>query len=1536
MFGLNDRVAAIQSAAAGASAQIASQSAQLEQMELVHARDAGALHEAELRNDGLAGDLSALAMQRAAETERASARNAELEAALTELSERKSSLEVQLGAAKKHEAALESRLASASARNAEVEGALTELTERKANLEVQLDATKKHEAALDSRLASASARAVQLGRDLRESADRQAALEDSLRAAKARENALDGQLRDLSAQRDDLESRLNALNAHSKSIANTLRESLAFQRKTLGPAVSRSDALVIFPHEEAAREGIRFACERPKTREPLTGAIEIIGWCFGTSSQVVGVEISWNEARHSAEYGSMRSDVGRVYPQYAAALTSEFRCTVNAKPGDYFVVIVALCSDGQRRRLGEGVVSVQPKPLMRALDAPDLGALRAEAVRFSGWCFSRDQRISSLTLYVGDRRFPCGYGLQRDDVAMSFRDVAHAGPSGFECDLMLVRGCFDIRIEAILESGERVTEMVASAVRVRRFWGFQHALQRALERTRRVHNTVRRAARWMRRQRRLPRWHELPLLLRKARTHLQTSTNEGELRPPAGWQLPPVADPYEVWLELNAMTPRSIHALRERLNAAGSKIPRISVVMPVFDPDVVLLERAIKSVRDQVLTEWELCVADDRSSNENVRRLLQAAAGDDARIRVIFRDVNGNISAATNSAAALASGTFLLFLDQDDELSSDALGEIALHLALHPDTDLLYSDDDKIDRAGDRFAPQFKPDWSPELLLSYMYMGHALVVRRELFEQLEGLREGLEGSQDHDFALRASEVARRVGHLPLVLYHWRATTSSTATNADAKPSGFSTGERAVQEALVRRHSKGRAVRPKWAQRDRLSLYSHEFGDEGPHVTIIIPTRNNHAVLRRCLDSLAATTYRNFEIMVVNDNSDEAETLAYLKKIPHRVLTLANPSGRFNFAAITNRAAAAASGEFLLFLNDDTEVLEPRWLSSMVGYAQLAGVGAVGAHLVYPDGRTQHAGIIHGLYDGLAGPAFKLMPQTDHGYLYYAMVARNYSAVTAACLLTPRVLFSAVGGFDEKTYPVAYNDVDYCYRVVDAGYRCVYSPDATLLHHEGYSRGFDDRPQEVAAFRIKYHERNDPYYSPHLSLDDERFSISARRLPSPARSRPPARALMCAFTLSLEGAPHSQFELTLALKQAGVIDPIVYAPAEGPLRAEYERNGIPVHVFEHPLRGAATLAQYEQAIAKFSRWIEAQGAEVLYANTMESFYAIAAARHASVPSIWNIRESEPWQTYYRHLGPEIAGRALDCFAYPYRVIFVAHATRERYAALASRHQFTVIHNGLNLERLSAAARLWPRAQARARLGLAEDETMLLLLGTVCERKGQLDLVEALPLLDAGQTAKCRCFIVGDRPGSYSARVKQRVRELAQQRGLRITIVPETHDTALYYGATDIFICTSRVESYPRVILEAMAYGLPIVTTPVFGVREQVTPGVNGLFYEPGDLAGLRDALDRLLTDGALRAELAANAKPVLATLTSFEEMVAGYGSIFVEAAECQITQPPVEILPTGADTPRAPERTVSDNAGRASATANLDSLQNTGE
>ncbi len=696
------------------------------------------------------------------------------------------------------------------------------------------------------------------------------------------------------------------------------------------------------------------------------------------------------------------------------------------------------------------------------------------------------------------------------------------------------------------------------------------------------------------------------------------------------------------------------------------------------------------------------------------------------------------------------------------------------------------------------------------------------------------------------------------------------------------------GERAVAEALSRRGSHGRVVRPEWAVRAGVGIFSHEFPDDGPRVALLIPTKNHRDVLARCLDSLARTSYRNYEIVVIDNDSDDLATRDYLARLPHRVLRISNPGPRFSFAHINNAAARQVDADYLLFLNNDTEVRDPRWLSQMMGYAQLPGVGAVGARLLYADGRIQHAGVLHGYYDGLPGPAFKLAPATDHGYLSYTVVSRNYGAVTAACMLTPRDLFLEHGGFDSERYAVAYNDVDYGFRLEAAGYRCVYAAGAELLHHEGHSRGFSDDPRETAAYRSQYGDRYERYFNPNLSLADERFAILPRRAFVAARPGP-VRALMCAFNLNWEGAPYCQFEMTAALKRRSILDPIVYAPADGPLRAAYEAEGITVHVIDHPLVGVTTGPAYDAALDRFAAWIRDLDVEVVYGNTLQTFYAIDAAQRLGLPSLWNPREGEPWQEYFRQYPDAVAARALACYRLPYRVIFVAEATAAGSAALDTRHNFTVIHDGLERGRVAAAAAGLDRVKLRAELQIGAGEIVVLIVGTVCERKGQLDLVHALAALAPARAASVRAFIVGDRPGAYSTQLHAAVAALPEALSARISVIPETAAVARYYLAADVFACTSRVESYPRVILEAMAFGLPIVATPVFGIREQVRDGINGVFYEPGDTIALARALDRLLGDDAWRAKLADNARPALDALLDFDTMVDRYGALFVEAA-----------------------------------------------
>lgn len=554
---------------------------------------------------------------------------------------------------------------------------------------------------------------------------------------------------------------------------------------------------------------------------------------------------------------------------------------------------------------------------------------------------------------------------------------------------------------------------------------------------------------------------------------------------------------YEDWLKTHEWTPKLERNLRRRLRKSRRSLPRISVVMPVYNPPAKWLDRAIQSVHDQTYTNWELCIADDCSTSPDVRPLLEKWARTDSRIKVTYRKENGHISLATNSAADLASGEFIALLDHDDEISPDALGEVALRLA-HDDTiDLLYTDDDKIDEAGRRNTPQLKAGYSPEHLLSCMCFCHLVVIRRSLYNELGGMRRGFELAQDHDLALRAVERARKVAHLPMVLYHWRTIAGSTAQSGNEKPQSVIVQQKAIQAALDRRGIPAKATQIEWGA--NLGIFDLQFSDEGPEVCLIIPTRNKKDVLKQCLDSLALTTYRNYRILIIDNESDEPETLDYLRSLKAEVLRIASPEGTFNYPYLNNRAVEHTDAPYVLLLNNDTEVVDPRWLSRMMGHAQVAGVGSVGARLLYPDMTVQHAGIVHsGEEVQLPYHVFKRQGEEAESYMHLSRSTRGVVAVTGACLLTPRKLYLELGGLDEQNFKVAFNDVDYCYRLVRAGYRNVYCAAAVLKHHESLSRGFDMDPGELRRLSDLYGAWKDPFLSPHLIMlgNDLHFRLRA--------------------------------------------------------------------------------------------------------------------------------------------------------------------------------------------------------------------------------------------------------------------------------------------------------------------------------------------------------------------------------------------------------------------------------------------------------
>ncbi len=552
---------------------------------------------------------------------------------------------------------------------------------------------------------------------------------------------------------------------------------------------------------------------------------------------------------------------------------------------------------------------------------------------------------------------------------------------------------------------------------------------------------------------------------------------------------------YPEWHEeYGALSDADRAAIREKI-AQLRDPPRFSVIMPVYETAERWLARAIESVRAQLYPHWELCIADDASKEPHVRRLLEKAASEDPRIKVVFRERNGHIAAASNSALALASGDFLVLLDHDDELTEHALYLLAEEIRAHPEADLIYSDEDKIDERGRLRDPHFKPDWNPDLFFSQNYLAHVCAMRRERVRQVGGFREGFEGSQDYDLYLRVAEPGR-VRHVPFVLYHWRAAEGSTAAAASAKIYAQDAARRALEEhvrAPVALGPFATTYRVRWP-----------VPSPPPLVSLLIPTRDGRELLQTCVESLLEkTSYRGFELVIVDNQSSAPDALEYLSNLERRgaarVLRYDQP---FNFAAINNFAVREARGDYVGLLNNDLEIIEPGWLEEMLSHAARPGVGAVGARLLYPDRPVQHAGVILGI-GGVAGHGHKHLSADAEGYFCRARLTQDFSALTAACLLVRRDTYLAVGGLDEEL-AVAFNDIDFCLRLRERGLRNVWTPWATLIHRESKSRGRETTPSKMVRFRREFEEMKrrwgdkllaDPAYNPNLTLDAENFSLA---------------------------------------------------------------------------------------------------------------------------------------------------------------------------------------------------------------------------------------------------------------------------------------------------------------------------------------------------------------------------------------------------------------------------------------------------------
>ncbi|HEY7291243.1 MAG TPA: glycosyltransferase family 2 protein [Vicinamibacterales bacterium] len=563
------------------------------------------------------------------------------------------------------------------------------------------------------------------------------------------------------------------------------------------------------------------------------------------------------------------------------------------------------------------------------------------------------------------------------------------------------------------------------------------------------------------------------------------------------------SEDYDGWVRMyDTLSAADVQAIRARIDAFDYR-PLISVAVPVFNTPERILRQCLDSVLGQVYPRWELCLADDASSDDSVRTICERYAAKDQRIKFVRRESRGHIAAATNSALELASGEFVALLDHDDELAPHALYMIAEALNENRALDLLFSDEDKIDAKGKRFDPWFKSDWNYDLMLSQNAVVHLSAFRRSLLREIGGLRTGFDGSQDYDLLLRFSERTRpeRIKHLPFVLYHWRAIEGSVALKTTEKTYPYEAAAKAIQQhldrieagATVSRDAHEGYYRVKWP-----------LPAEPPLVSLIIPTRDKVDLLKTAVDSIRTkTAYPNFQIVIVDNGSELEETKQYLSHVSQLasvcVLEYAAP---FSFAALNNWAVRQpqVNTPLIGFVNNDIEVISPGWLTEMVSHALRPGVGAVGAKLYYPDETIQHAGIIVGL-GGLAGHPHARFPRNTPGYFGRAVCTQQYSAVSAGCMLMQREVFLAVGGFDETNFRVAFNDVDLGLRLHAAGYSVVWTPHAELFHHESASLGLPsgrDRRElfekESANLRSRWEGAvaNDPYYNPNLTISGGDF------------------------------------------------------------------------------------------------------------------------------------------------------------------------------------------------------------------------------------------------------------------------------------------------------------------------------------------------------------------------------------------------------------------------------------------------------------
>lgn len=923
---------------------------------------------------------------------------------------------------------------------------------------------------------------------------------------------------------------------------------------------------------------------------------------------------------------------------------------------------------------------------------------------------------------------------------------------------------------------------------------------------------------------------------------------------------------YPFWAHVNQWDKRKQTHYTNLLNSS-SNLPFISVVVPVYNTKKSLLKVCIASFRNQIYHNKELILVDDGSTSKETQEVLKSVETE-KNIRVVHLLDNSGIAHATNVGIEKAQGDFVAFLDHDDMLSPEALLEVGL---VCEDYDVIYTDESKITDSHAVFHPQFKQNWNPELLLSYMYVGHLLVVRRSTLHEVGLLRKEFDGAQDYDLMLRLSEVTSKIHHIPKILYYWRATETSTALGGGRKPDSIEKGRKAVEDALKRRGIKGNVIQSEWATRMQAGFYSIMFPDEGPKATIVIVSHSNAKGLGMCLQSITKnTSYKNYEIVLCLDRPISIDISEYITKLPYRKISH-HYRGFFNSSSILNKTITQIDSEYIVIMHDDVEVKDPLWLSSLIGYAQTENVGVVGGRILDPQGRIQNVGYIHGYYDGGVGSPFVTLPSGSPTYQAQERIARAVTGVDSTCMLIRKSVWEEIGGFSELFHNV-HHDIDFCIRANKKGFRSVFTPQCTLIHYKKTGTQDSDTFDDLH-YRRLYREFKDPWHNPNISLMYPMFEIEARCILTHTIHN--IRVLSLAYNLNLEGSSLLQYYILTELKKRGIIDPCVYCYKDGPLRKWYENEGIEVLLLTSPLAQGYTLKSYTELFPSFQQLVVQTGAEVVHSNTLQMFYGIDVAKSLNLPSVWSVHEGGLIDNYYDHFDKGLAQRAQSCLEFPYQVIFVCYDTCRKALKYNRKNNFQVIHTNIPERTYEYIP--------RSKKGIG-----FLCVGTLCKRKNQLSLIKRLTEIPEELWGTFYITLVGDSTGEYGKEVLQTFSTLPEYIQKHVEIVGVTTEVWKYYKAHDVLLLPSLEESYPLVILEALQHGLGVIAYNVNGVSESVLDRITGRLIPAYDERKFISEMIHLIVNPDVISNYKVNGNLFYEGMISYNDMIERYSTIFQEA------------------------------------------------